>query len=333
MDPEARLTAANILHQLNTLATQPLPNIEDHTPHSLITNHTPLQQPFHTSHPATTTAAGAAASNGRMELVLVQEHSQSSPPPCYSPTDPVRARNQENCRQRRGYNFQSSLPHISQAEGGAGGDGDMEIFQLPPRYTGSLRSSATLSSSAQQQQQYQQQFHSGQCPPFSVRNSLILSRGRNSNTGMCERCDEILPTFADSCDDETSSVSENLSCSIPSLQSIHETAQAENSDSLLPPPPPGPLEGLRAGSKEQVLNTDSGIQLTNQDSICSQSTLQSEGSALGNNASGNDMTQSIETTPSHRDHQLNHHHHDIEATTRTSGSPCTAANLSKETQV
>lgn len=173
-DPDARLTAGNILYQMEDLCNSS-PQIQQ-------------EQITHTS----STAQGHIPSNlqpADIGHVLFQENSQSGPPPCYSPTDPVpfsAAQNQENISRVRGTpgysHFRTSMPHIlPTAEEGKSSD-LVDVVTLTPGCTRSLRSSGV----------HTQQSGWGQCrPPQSVRNSLVLGIGRT------QVIDDPLPTFSD----------------------------------------------------------------------------------------------------------------------------------------
>ena len=163
-DPTARLTAGNIHYQMDDLYNSSPQIQQGHAPTNS-QGHPPTNQPH------------ALPDIGP---VLFQEHSQSSPPPCYSPTDPIPfsiAQNQEN---RSGNLFQSSMPHIV----AVGNHWEAESATLTPRCTRSLRSSAAYPLQGQNRWS---QYH----PPLSVRNSLVLGGGRTHGH------DDPLPTFSD----------------------------------------------------------------------------------------------------------------------------------------
>lgn len=176
-DPTARLTAGNIHYQMDDLCNSAPPQQQ-------------IQQGHHHHHAPSNSQQGHAPTTNQPHTlpdvvpVLFQEHSQSSPPPCYSPTDPIPfsiAQNHEN--RSRGF-FQSSMPHMV----AIGDQWEAESAALTPRCTRSLRSSAAY---PQQGQSGWSQYH----PPLSVRNSLVLGGGGGG--GHMHGHDDPLPTFSD----------------------------------------------------------------------------------------------------------------------------------------
>ena len=288
-DPDARLTAANVYYQMidlcdlspqqqqqqqqqqDDLSVSHAPSSShslgvgpDHTPNN--NNHTP-----NNNHNARRARLSLEVRN--VVPIFCQEHSQSTPPPCYSPTDPFS--NQEpNLGMRPVRNFQSSMPHIMQGGGAergwreGGGVSVADVVTLTPRCTRSLRSSVVP--------QYGGGGGGGggwgqPHPSHSVRNSLVLGDDDHHAHAPPTTTDDPLPTFADACLDSMTTASSS-SHSIPIGMGMR---LVEGSHSV-----PGMRLGQATrgsdGSSEMevILPTDSGIQIPR--SNTSQSTLQSE---------------------------------------------------------
>lgn len=183
-DPESRLTAANIHYQMADLCNCSTQNLHDQMTksHSPTVSHAPLNNSQ--SHP-----------HDVCSLMFHGEHSQSSPPPCYSPTDPIpfsAMQNQEcrpGMRPARNY-FQTSMPHIMQGDEGRR-EGYANVLALTPRCTRSLRSSGIQPPSGWGQ------YHTP--APHSVRNSLVLQMHGDP-----------LPTLSDACLADTSFSSQSI---------------------------------------------------------------------------------------------------------------------------
>lgn len=191
-DADARLSAANVYHQISELCSS-----SPHQSEDLSTSHAPSST--HSMVVADHTPNNNAPSSHNLEAVnpiLFQEHSQSTPPPCYSPTDPFS--NQDLIMGMRP--FQTSMPHIMQGGGIAdrgGGVSTAEVMTLTPRCSRSLRSSVVP--------QYR---GSGlPHPPLSVRNSLVL--GDNA-FGHIQTHSDFLPTLANGCLENATSSSHSI---------------------------------------------------------------------------------------------------------------------------
>lgn len=231
-DPDARLTAANISYRIDTLYNSS-PQVRNHVMRSshLGPNQVPLQ-----NHAPLDRSQSHMTGVGAM---LIQEHSQSSPPPYYSPTDPIpfsAIQNQENrSGMRRERNlFQTSMPHIMQSDRDQM-DVSAEIINLTPRCTRSLRASVT---------QYTPGPGAGRWgdanrPPLSVRNSLVLGE----QAGRSVFPDDPLPTFCDSGNEEGL------------RNGSHSTPEMEQD------------EFDKSKQKQAVPSSDSGIQITLSESL------------------------------------------------------------------
>jgi hypothetical protein len=217
-DPDARLTAANILYKMEDLSNSSIEQVLQS-----YTSSTPQQNHATTSHQPHPPAD--------ISHVIFQEDSQSGPPPCYSPTDPIpfpMAQNQENISRMRqapgcGY-FQTSMPHILPTADEGRDSTSADVVTLTPGCTRSLRSSG--------QQSGWGQYH----PPLSVRNSLVLGETRT------QMLDNPLPTFSA---EDSSSGSSSHSLSRIRMEHVAATGNS-NSSSVLE------LDALQ--------NADSGIQ-------------------------------------------------------------------------
>lgn len=135
-DPEARPTAGNVAYHMTNMLSSSLQDLRQ-----------PISTPVLDNNPVTTsnhTSIGRSHSYiSSINPVLIQENSQSSPPPCYSPTDPntVPFLSRMGLRQDRNH-IRNSTPHIVQTEVGS----ETETVQnvSPYRSSRSLRSSVTM---------------------------------------------------------------------------------------------------------------------------------------------------------------------------------------------
>ena len=163
-DPEARLSAANIVYRMEEFFKTSLNLNEEKQQPSGTTTH---YQPNNTM----------VTYNRDMTIGQPMECSQSSPPPCYSPTDPNSIQNSGEEGTQRQYFFPTSMPHINQGSSGCGtgsGCGSAGYSRAPL----GLRNSACSEGESVRMNVYNSH------QPLSVRNSLIL--GGNERKGEAE---------------------------------------------------------------------------------------------------------------------------------------------------
>ena len=150
-DPEARLSAANIVYRMEEFFKTALdPDEKDHQSSGTTTQYqTVSTMPTYNNDTMTTAQIGQPT-----------EYSQSSPPPYYSPTDP----NLFNNDAQRQHFFPTSMPHINQESGCGTGS----------TTSGSSRPILGLRNSACSEGEAVRMNVSSRHEPLSVRNSLIL---------------------------------------------------------------------------------------------------------------------------------------------------------------
>ena len=149
-DPEARLSAANIVYRMEEFVkSMHEMNEEEDNGLSRSGTHVPQYQPVS----SVATYAGDNMDPALTQIGRPTEYSQSSPPPYYSPTDPNSYSGAGDTEPQRQHFFPTSMPHISQAD------------NRPIR---TLRNSACSEGEAMRMNMYNTH------EPISVRNSLIL---------------------------------------------------------------------------------------------------------------------------------------------------------------
>ena len=161
-DPEARLSAANIVYRMEEFYKTLLEvNEEDHWSNGATTQ----------SQTMGTMATYNCDVMAGQHIGQPTEHSQSSPLPCYSPTDPNLFHPTGNDDAQRQHFFPTSMPHINQGSGCGTGSTVAGCTQ-PTRAPLGLRHSACSAGEAVQMNVYSRH------EPLSVRNSLILGSNK-----------------------------------------------------------------------------------------------------------------------------------------------------------
>lgn len=253
-DPEARLPAANVSHRLEDLLNTTVNFFED----------VPGASNVHgTTHQHTTTTVTMYNDNvTTVDIRRPTEHSQSSPPPYYSPLDPFSDHPVpyhipdpgliQNQRPQRPY-FQSSMPHIMQSDQERLHDASGVDYELTPRCSRSLRSSRVVERQGFQLNEY------NSLKTLPVRNSLVLcmeeretSLGQLVDTPGLESESSVSSLSNESLEEEEASDSGVNSA----LHVIHVRDDDLSYDQRLA------VESLLSNGSEQDsnLNSDSGIQ-------------------------------------------------------------------------
>lgn len=161
-DPEARLSAANIVYRMEEF----FKTLFEHNDEDRLSNSTPT----HCQTVGTMATYNYDVIAGQ-HIGQPTEHSQSSPLPCYSPTDPNLFHPTSSGDAQRQQFFPTSMPHINQGSGCGTGSAVTEGSQSTRAPLGP-RHSACSEGEAVRMNMYNRR------EPLSVRNSLILGSNR-----------------------------------------------------------------------------------------------------------------------------------------------------------
>ena len=161
-DPEARLSAANIVYRMEEF----FKTLFEHNDEDRRSNGTPT----HCQTVSTMATYDYDVMTGQ-HIGQPTEHSQSSPLPCYSPTDPNLFHPTSNGDAQRQQFFPTSMPHINQGSECITGSAVTGSMQLTRDHL-SIRHSACSEGEAVRMNMYNRH------EPLSVRNSLILGSNR-----------------------------------------------------------------------------------------------------------------------------------------------------------
>ena len=194
-DAEARLSAANVSFRMDELCDTNIEDIIQSSEHGS----TVMATVPSTSTIGTTTIA-------TIEIHRPTEHSQSSPPPYYSPTDPTPFHGQRGAfpfvigpifTQHRRPLFQTSMPHILSGDNehlsrGSPHSVTRPGYHMTARCTRSLRSSVYL------EQEVLRLNECNSSEAMSVRNSLLLCNDEPVNNQTSESEEEFVRELSQS---------------------------------------------------------------------------------------------------------------------------------------